>query len=157
MSTPTPTTTLARRWRLEVNMGSTLTPDYQLWPAVTNFQWTADPSIQDSSTYDAGGWADNTKTGQAWKVEATFNRKATIDATSFSVVHEKVRAAAFAFGSASELDVRWMDRDGLPEAYQGTSLVTWAPAGGDRTALDAIKVTLTGKGVLNQIVNPLAP
>lgn len=155
MSTPTPTTALARRWRLEVNMGTSAAPNFQLCPAITAFTWTMDPTIQDSSTYDDGGWSDNTKTGQAWKVEATFNRKETSDATAYSPVHEKLRAAALAFGAASEVEVRWADRDHLPEAYQGICLVTWTPSGGDRTALDAIKATLTGKGILNQIANPL--
>jgi hypothetical protein len=90
-----------------------------------------------------------------WKIEATFNRKATADSTAYSPVHEALRSAALAFGADSEIEVRWMDRDGLPEAYQGTCLVTWAPSGGDRTALDAIKATLTGKGILAQIANPI--
>lgn len=155
MSTPTPETTLARRWRLEVNMGTTAAPNFQLCPAVTNFTFTAPPTVQDSSTYDDGGWADNTKTGQAWKVEATINRRSSADSTTFSPVHEKLRAAWLAYGVASEVEIRWADRDKMPEAYQGITLVEWAPAGGDRTALDAVKITFTGKGILNQIANPL--
>lgn len=155
MSTPTPETALARRWRLEFNMGSVSTPDWQLYPAVTNFQYETPSNIEDSSTYDDGGWADNTKTGQSWSVSVTHNRKATADATAYHPVHEAARAASLAFGAASEVGVRWMDRDGLPEAYQGIALVTWAPAGGERTALDKVAVTFTGKGVLAQIDNPL--
>lgn len=155
MTTPTPETVLARRWRLEVNMGTSAAPNFQLCPAVTNFNWVPAPTIQDSSTYDDGGWSDSTKTAMGWTVDSTFNRRSTPDSTAFSTVHEKIRAAALAFGAASEIEIRWMDRDGLPEAYQGICLATWAPAGGDRTALDAVKVTFTGKGVLNQIVNPL--
>lgn len=153
----TPVTTLARRWRLEVNMGTTVTPDWQLCPAVTNFNWTADPNHEDSSTYDEGGWASNTKTGQAWKVEATINRKAAADSTAYNVVHEALKTAFLAFGDASEVGVRWMDRDGLPEAYQGVALVTWAPSGGERTKLDQVKITLTGTGALVTITNPITP
>lgn len=153
----TPVTTLARRWKLEVNMGTVLSPVWTLCPAVTDFTWSADPNIEDSSTYDEGGWASNTKTGQEWKLEVTFNRKATADATAYNPVHEALKAAFFATGDASEVGVRWMDRNGLPEAYQGIALVTWAPSGGERTKLDQIKATLTGTGPLVPITNPLTP
>ncbi|MDT0306130.1 hypothetical protein RM780_04025 [Streptomyces sp. DSM 44917] len=156
MSTPT-ATVLARRWRLEVDMSAAQDgSDFQLFPAVTDFNWTAEPNHEDSSVYEDGGWAGNTKTGQAWEVVATCNRKATADSTAYSAVHEKVRAAFFAFGDDSQVRIRWMDRDGLPEAYEGTALVTWAPQGGERTALDQVQVTFTGNGPLEQITNPLA-
>ncbi|MEU6342223.1 hypothetical protein ABZ883_14925 [Streptomyces sp. NPDC046977] len=153
MSTPTETA-LARRWRLDVNMGS---PDYQLCPAITNFQWEAPPNIEDSSTYDDEGWSDSEKTGQSWSATATFNRKASPDSTTYSPVHEALRQAAFGWGDDAKVDVRFYDRNGLPEAYQGYALVTWAPSGGERTALDQVEVTLTGKGPLTPITNPVTP
>jgi hypothetical protein len=52
--------------------------------------------------------------------------------------------------------VRWYDRDGLPEAYEGIAIVTWAPSGGEYTALDQVEVTLTGNGPLTLIDNPVA-
>ncbi|MFI7315141.1 phage tail tube protein [Streptomyces hygroscopicus] len=154
--TPTPVTALARRWRLEVNMGNSTTPDWQLCPAITDFQWSAEPNVEDSSTYDDDGWAGNTKTGQAFEVTATFNRKTSADSTVYHPVHEKLRAVAFGWGDESEVGVRWMDRNGLPEAYQGSVLVQWAPSGGAATDLDQVEVTLTGNGPLAQIDNPLA-
>lgn len=155
MSTPTETA-LARRWRVDINMGTTDSPDWQLLPAITNYTWKADPNIEDDSTYDEGGWMSNTKTGQSWSAEATFNRKATPDSTAYSTVHEALRTAAFAFGADSKVGVRFYDRDGLPEAYQGTALVTWEPSGGSRTSLEQVKATLTGTGQLLSIDNPLA-
>lgn len=154
MATPTETT-LARRWIVEVNMGTPVSPQWKLLLAVTDFSPAADPNIEDDSSYDAGGWMENTKTGQSWKADVTFNRKATPDSTTYSDVHEALRAAAFAFGAASKVGVRWYDRDGLPEAYQGTCLVTWAPSGGDRTKLEQIKATFTGTGQLLLIDNPI--
>lgn len=155
MATPTETT-LARRWVVEVNMGTDVSPTWTLLPAITNFTWKADPNVEDDSTYDEGGWMSNTKTGQAWSAEATFNRKATPDSTAYSPVHEALRAAAFAFGAASKVGIRFFDRDGLPEAYQGVALVQWEPSGGSRTALEQIKATLTGTGQLLLIDNPAA-
>lgn len=156
MSTPTETV-LARRWRLDVNMGTDLSPDWQQFPAITDFNWTADPNVEDSSTYDEGGWASNTKTGQEFKLEVSFNRKGSPDSTTYSPVHEKLRAAFFGWGDDSEIGVRWYDRAGLPEAYQGKTLVNWAPSGGERTKLDQVKATLTGTGELELITNPITP
>jgi hypothetical protein len=149
-------TALARRWKVEINMGTDVSPTWTLCPAITNLTWKADPNVEDDSTYDEGGWASNTKTGQSWSMEATFNRKASADSTAYDVVHEALRAAAFAFGAASKVGVRWYDRDGLPEAYQGVALVQWEPSGGTRTALEQVKATLTGTGQLLMIDNPLA-
>jgi hypothetical protein len=154
MATPTETA-LARRWRVDVNMGTDVAPDWQLLPAITNHSPKSPPDIEDDSTYDEGGWASNTKTGQSWSAETTFNRKATPDSTAYSAVHEKLRAAHFGFGTDSKVEIRWYDRDGLPEAYQGTALVTWEASGGNRTALEQIKVTFTGTGQLMLIDNPL--
>lgn len=156
MSTPTETA-LARRWRLDVNMGTTLAKDYQLCPAITEFQWTAPPNIENSTSYDTEGWAENTKTAQEWQVEMTFNRKSTPDSTAYSPVHEKLRRAFLKYGAESEVQVRFYDRNGLPEAYEGIALVTWEPQGGEYTALDQVQVTLTGTGPLAEITNPVTP
>lgn len=155
MSTPTPTTALARRWALDVNMGTVETPDWTRVPGITEFNPAAEPNIEDSSSYDSEGWAENTKTGQSWELGVTINRKINDSVKVYHPTHEKFRAAAFAFGSASEVQVRYMDRNGLPEAYQGTALVTWAPSGGEYTALDQVEMTLTGTGPLVAITNPI--
>ncbi|MGW7198452.1 phage tail tube protein [Streptomyces chryseus] len=155
MSTPTETV-LARQWRLEINMGTVAVPDWQLCPAITEFSWTAEPNHEDSTTYDTDGWTESDKTAQSWEVEATFNRKATPDATAYSPVHEKIRLAMFAYGEAHKVHMRWMDRNGLPEAYEGFGLPNWEPQGGEATDLGQVQVTWTGTGALTPITNPLA-
>ncbi|TLQ43486.1 phage tail tube protein [Streptomyces marianii] len=156
MSTPTETA-LARRWRMDVNMGASGSPDWQLCPAITEFQWTADPNHEDDTTYDSDGWKTNVKTAQEWEVEATFNRKASPDSTTYSPVHEKLRAAFLAYGEDSRVGIRFYDRNGLPEAYSGDVLVAWEPQGGEYTDLDQVQVTLTGTGPLTSITNPVTP
>ncbi|MFD3790776.1 phage tail tube protein [Streptomyces cyaneofuscatus] len=158
MSTPVEpdVVALARRWRIEVNTGTTAVPDWKLCPGVTSFQPAAEPNIEDSSDYDSDGWAGNTKTGQAWELSLTINRKVKETAKTYNAVHEALRMASFAYGGASQVHVRYMDRRGLPEAYEGRALVTWAPSGGEYTALDQVEVTLTGDGPLLPIENPLA-
>ncbi|MFF9312144.1 phage tail tube protein [Streptomyces sp. NPDC014748] len=157
MSTPTPVTALARRWRLELDMSVAKDgSDWQLVPGVTSFEPSADPNIEDSSDYDSGGWAGNTKTGQAWELGVTINRRINDQVKVYHPTHEALRAAAFSFGSASQVHLRYYDRDGLPEAYEGVALVTWKPSGGEYTALDQVELTLTGDGPLALITNPVA-
>ncbi|MFF7851929.1 phage tail tube protein [Streptomyces sp. NPDC007910] len=157
MATPTPVTALARRWRLEIDMSAAKDgSDWQLVPGITEFSPAAEPNIEDSSSYDSDGWAENTKTGQSWELGVTINRKINDQVKVYHPTHEKLRAAAFAFGSASEVRVRYYDRNGLPEAYDGIALVTWAPSGGEYTALDQVELTLTGTGPLASITNPAA-
>ncbi|MFH9823008.1 phage tail tube protein [Streptomyces bobili] len=157
MSTPTPTNALARRWKIDIDMSAAKDgSDYQNIIGVTDFQQTAEPNIEDSSDYDSAGWAGNTKTGQAWEVSLTINRRINDQVKVYHPTHEALRVAAFGYGSASEVRVRYYDRDGLPEAYEGTAIVTWAPSGGETTALDQVEVTLTGNGALALITNPVA-
>ncbi|WP_055563059.1 phage tail tube protein [Streptomyces atriruber] len=73
---------------------------------------------------------ENTKTRRDWEVEVTFDRKATPDSTAYAAVHEKIRSAFFAYGEASKVHMRYMDRNGLPEAYEGYGLPKWEPQGG---------------------------
>lgn len=157
MSTPTPVTALARRWRLEINMGTDVAPDWKLCPAITEFQPAFEPNLEESTTYDTDGWTEQEKTAQSWELATTFNRKATADATAYSPVHEKIRLAAFAYGEDSKVHLRFMDRNGLPEAYEGRAIPTWAPSGGEATALDQTEVTFTGTGALTPITNPITP
>ncbi|MFG2900980.1 phage tail tube protein [Streptomyces zaomyceticus] len=153
----TPVTALARRWRLEIDMSAAKDgSDWQMVPGVTEFTPAAEPNIEDSSSYDSDGWAENTKTGQSWELGVTINRKINDLTKVYHPTHEALRLASFAFGSASEVHVRYFDRNGMPEAYEGTSLVTWAPSGGEYTALDQVEMTLTGHGALVPITNPVA-
>lgn len=157
MSTPTPTeTALARRWRLEINLGTDEVPDWQLCPGITEFEWTAEPNLEDGTEYDTDGWTQNTKTAQSWEVVATFNRKTTPDQTAYSPVHEAIRAAFFAYGADSNVHLRFMDRNGLPEAYEGKAVPEWEPQGGEYTDLDQVEVTFHGNGPLDEIDNPLS-
>ncbi|MET8765468.1 phage tail tube protein [Streptomyces sp. NPDC004658] len=157
MSTPTPVTALARRWRLEIDMSAEKDgSDWQMVPGITAFTPAAEPNIEDSSSYDSDGWAENTKTGQSFELSVTINRKINDLAKTYHPTHEAIRRAAFGWGSSSEVHLRYMDRTGLPEAYEGTALVTWAPSGGEYTALDQVELTFTGTGPLLLIDNPMA-
>ncbi|GFH36637.1 phage tail tube protein [Streptomyces pacificus] len=156
MSTPTEETELAREWRLEVNMGTEETPDWQLCPGVREFQPASEPNIEDSSDYDSDGWAGNTKTAQSWELSVTIRRKANKSVKVFHPVHEKIRLAHYAYGAANLVHLRYMNRNGLPEAYEGKAIPNWQPSGGEYTALGETEITFTGDGPLTPITNPYA-
>jgi hypothetical protein len=158
MSTPVETneTELAREWRLEINMGTAEAPDWQLCPGVREFQPASEPNIEDASDYDGEGWASNEKTGQAWELSVTIRRKANKTVKVYSPVHEAIRLAHFAYGDANKVHLRYMNREGLPEAYEGKAIPNWQPSGGEYTALGETEITFTGDGPLTPIDNPLA-
>lgn len=158
MSTPveTKTTALARRWKMDVNMGTDAVPDWKALIAITECQPTFPPNIEESSTYDSDGWAENEKTAQSWEVATTFNRRVNDTTNVFNDVHEAIRQAAFAYGSAARVHLRIYDRNGLPEAYEGEALVEWEDQGGEYNALGQVSATFTGTGPLELIANPVA-
>ena len=156
MSTPTPEIELAREWRLEINMGTDEAPDWQLCPGVREFTFTSEPNFEDSSDYDTDGWAGNTKTAQAWEVNTTIVRKKSETSKVYNPVHEAIRLAHFEYGDANKVHLRFMNRNGLPEAYEGKALPNWAPSGGEYSALGEVEITFTGDGALTPIDNPLA-
>ena len=154
----TPVTALARRWVLQLDMSANQDgSDWQTVIGLADFKPpTPDPNIEDSSDYDSNGWNGNTKTAQSWELAFTINRRENDQTKVFHPTHEKIRAAAWGFGSASKAHCRWYDRDGLPEAYEGTGIVKWEYSGGEHTALDQVEVTITGDGALALITNPVA-
>lgn len=159
MTTPVPTydtNALARRWILEVNVGADEAEDWQQCMGLAEFVPAApEPNNEDSSDYDSGGWTGNTKTAQSWELTFTINRKIDETQKVYHPVHEALRRAGMKFGGASKAHVRYYDRDGMPEAYEGKGIVQWAPSGGETTALEQVEVTITGDGPLEEIDNPL--
>ncbi|MFH8403736.1 phage tail tube protein [Streptomyces sp. NPDC018019] len=161
MSTPTPPaetiTALARRYRCEIDMSTDgTTPAWTLLPGISEFAPKIEPTQQESTTYDAEGWVEQTVTMLAWSIETTIAHRAHPTTGAFNAVQEKLRKASMAFGADSYVRVRYYDRNGAADAYAGQALVTWEPDGGGADELDTVKVTLTGSGPLVEITNPAA-
>ncbi|MFE7316407.1 phage tail tube protein [Streptomyces sp. NPDC057555] len=160
MSTPTPpaetVTALARRYRLELDMGTDGTPAWTMVPGITEFTPKIEPTQQDVTTYDAEGWSEQAVTMLAWSVEVTLAHRAHPETGKFNAAQEALRKASMRFGADSYVTVRYYDRNGADDAYQGRALVTWEPDGGGPDEVDTIKVALTGSGPLVEITNPVA-
>ncbi|MBA9003661.1 phage tail tube protein [Thermomonospora cellulosilytica] len=148
-------TDLARRYRWQLNLGTEAVPDWQTVMGTVEFKPTVDPTIQDDSDYESNGWKGNTKTAQAWKIEAKISHKYDPDTLAYHPTHDALEAASEAFGADSRIQVRYFDRSGKGTGRQGWALVTWAPEGGDTEQLDRVTVTLTGDGPLTSIANPV--
>ncbi|MFB4320672.1 phage tail tube protein [Actinomadura sp. 21ATH] len=148
------TSTLARRWILEVNTGTVSSPVWTRVRAIGELKPTQENNMEDDSDYDSDGWASNTKTQMSWEIETKILRKKGVESGNHDPGQEALRAKADQFGAAGTAHVRWYDREGGPEAYQGFGSVSWEPEGGDAKDLEAVTVKITGNGKRTVITNP---
>jgi hypothetical protein len=149
------TTALARKYKLQIDTSGV--PTWTTVMGIVEFKPGLSPNLEDDGSYDDEGWGSQTKTGLDWTVEAKVKRAHDPDdVTVYDVGQEAIRTASELFGADGVVHVRWYDRFGGPEAYEGYAEVTWAPDGGKRTDLEFVQVTLTGKGERSVIANPEA-
>lgn len=148
--------TLARKFRVEVNTGTTAAPVWTPVRAVMDFKPAVDTNLEDDSDYDGDGWASSVKTQLSWSLEAKLGRKIGFSSGIYDPGQEALRTASTEFGTGGTVEVRWYDRNGGPEAYQGFATVSWEPEGGDTKALDMATAKLTGSGKRRDIANPAA-
>lgn len=147
------TTALARRFRVDV---STLAAP-STWVAfrgINDLNPPITPTLQGADDYDTNGWASFEKTMQAWILTIKALRKTT--AGVFDPGQELVRGSQLGFGDAARVNVRWYDRNGAPEAFQGVAIVGWVPSKTGVADLDEVTCTLTGDGTLTPIPNPFS-
>lgn len=158
--TPLGASTTMRQWYLDVDTaGSTVSPTWVGVLGIMEFKPALEPTLQDDSDFDSGGFQSSTKTAEKWSVEAKIARKVTIaDGTVYDVGQEFLRAKAFGqMGPANSVHIRYYEmQDNGPrvEAYEGFAAVTWSPDGGKMEDLNLVSLTLTGQGKLNQITHP---
>jgi hypothetical protein len=152
------TNALARRFRVDVDTGY---PSAAAWTALTGITEVApkiESTLQDADDYDSDGWGGSEKTMQKWSVEITVLRT-NDNAGAFPAAQEALRAAQIGFGTDCRAHIRWYDRNGAAEAYEGYGIVQWERANSGVTDLDAAKITITaaaGSSSLTAITNPLA-
>lgn len=148
--------TLARKWKLDVNTGTTAVPVWTPVRAIGELKPTLESNMEDDSDYDSDGWASETKTQIKWGLEVKVLRKIGVTSDNYDPGQEALRVAAVAFGSAGTPELRWYDRDGGPEAYSGFGSVSWEPEGGEAKDLDTVTIKIAGNGRRTSIANPAA-
>lgn len=147
--------TLARKWKLDVDVSPAQDgTGYIPVRAITDFQPAIADTLTDDSTYDDGGWGSDTKTMLKWSNVVKLMRKKGIGSGAYDPGQEALRAAQDQFGAAGVVRVRWYNRNGGSEAYEGYANVAWTEDGGNTTALGSVTCTLTGSGARTVIANP---
>lgn len=149
--------TLARKFRVEVDISEDGTPEWVQVRGINELTPGIDSNLEDDSDYDSDGWTSQTKTSMGWSLEMKMIRKIGFTTKLPDPGQEKIRLAADEFGVDGTAHVRWYDRTGGPEAYEGYGTVTWSPDGGGVTALDSASCTITGQGRRVKITNPVTP
>lgn len=152
--------TLARKFKVEVLPGAD-DPTTDSWlpiRGVQEFTPGKDDNLEDDSDYDSDGWTSQTRTGQSWSLAVKVARKQSSGdaggALEYDPGQEVVRAASDKFGIEGTVHVRWYNRNGGDEAYQGRAMAGFADDGGSTTALSTASLTLTGTGAREAIDNP---
>lgn len=152
--------TLARKFKVEVLPGAS-DPEQAgaTWLPVRGIQEltpSKDDNLEDDSDYDSDGWTSQTRTGQSWGLELSVARKQSGAGVTlaYDPGQELIRAASDQFGVDGTVWVRWFNRDGGDEAYQGRAQAGFTDNGGGVTALSTASITLTGNGKRERIENP---
>ena len=146
-------TYLARKWRVDVNTGTTGSPVWVQVKGVTNLTPGLSATTQAADDYDSDGWGSDEKTMLKWNLAISLLRKGTNETTP-DPGQEALRDKADKFGSEGTAHVRWYDREDGPEAYEGFGNVSWEPGGGGAGDLESVTVNITGKGARTEITNP---
>ncbi|EEP73501.1 hypothetical protein MCAG_03828 [Micromonospora sp. ATCC 39149] len=149
-------TALARRYRLQLNMATPGSPDWDTLIGVEEFKPTYSARREDDETYEDEGAMRRAVTGYSWGIELKIIHRTGSDGITWNPVQEALRAAAEANDTQDgEVHIRWYDRNGLDGAnYEGYALVDWSPEGGNPGARDVVAVVLHGQGARTSITNP---
>jgi hypothetical protein len=145
------TTALARRYRADVSKDGI---NWVQIMGMNDFNPAIDRTTQDSSDYESDGWGSSEITMQAWSVDIKANRKT--NSGVFDPGQELCRLASDKFGEDARLYVRWYDKNGGTEAYQGRGIVEFSRSKTGVTDLDEAEIKITGDGARKEIPNPLS-
>lgn len=149
--------TNARKWKLQIDTSAAQDgTSYIDVRAVQDFAAPLADTLTDDSTYDDGGWTSQARTGLTWNATVKLARKQGITSKAYDLGQETLRASSKQFGTGGLVRVRWFDRNGGPEAYEGFAFVSWSDDGGATTALATVTCTLAGNGARTDITNPAA-
>ena len=146
------TTALARKFRVDVTSDLTLAGGWVELKGISALKPTVDGNTVETSAYDTDGWDSFEITGNAWGVTATVFRRTL--AGVYDPGQELARATIGQFGDGARVGIRWYDKNGGPEAYQGVAIVKWERANDGVKDVDTATITFMGDGARTTITNP---
>lgn len=157
--TPLGAVTLNRKWRVDVNTGTTETPVWVPLRGIGEFTPTTEYTTQDTSDFDSEGFQSTSVTALGWGLEATVQRKTTAeDEAAYDAAQEALRLASEVMGLGNVVPIRYYEDNGPTgpkvQAYAGNVGVQWSEGGGDMTANSTATVTLMGQGRRVNITHP---
>ncbi|OKI47235.1 phage tail tube protein [Micromonospora sp. CB01531] len=158
MTSPVQTVTaLARRFAVEVDVNPSGVADWQPLIGIEDLKPNRTQRKVADESYDDAGAERSAITGSSWTLDIKLIHRTGIDGVTFNAVQEHLRVKGEANDALTgEAHVRWFDRSGQGEAWEGRCLVDWVPDGGNGGARDMISVKLNGQGARVAIVNPNA-
>lgn len=148
----TNTTALARKFRVDVTSDLALSAGWLELIGIYDLKPSVDPNMVETSAYDTDGWDSFEITGNAWSLTSSFWRRKS--AGVYPPAQELIRGCVGQYGDAARVGLRWYERDGGPECFQGVGIVKWERANTGVKDADAANATFTGDGVLVPIANP---
>ncbi len=156
---PLGASTTVRKWYADVNVNTFASPTWVGIFGMTEFKPAIEPTLQDDSDMDGGGYKSQTKTAEAWSCEFKVKRAVTTaSSTAYDPGQEFLRLKAIGqFGPANQVDIRYYEMEPSGpriESYRGFAAVSWSPDGGQMDALDMVSVVLTGQGKLTPTTHP---
>jgi hypothetical protein len=138
------------RWMLEVDTaGSWTSPTWTPVFGVQSMTPAINPNKVDNSDFDTGIWTSQTTTGLAWSVAVTVEHKTYGGAEDPGQAF--IRQSSIPTGASAQphlIHVRWYDRYGAAEIYEGYASPTWAAQGGTSKDTEKAAITLDGNGAL---------
>lgn len=140
---------LSNRWVVQVDTaGSDTTPTWVTVFGRKSFGPTINPTKVDNSDSDTGIWASQATVGLAWTAALVLEHKLYSGAEDVGQAFLRQAGAPTGVNAEPELvHVRWFDRFGGTEVYEGWASVSWVASTAEKDT-DKVTVTLDGQGAL---------
>lgn len=160
-------TTLGKSFEygVDINLGTTGSPDWQSIRRISGVQPTYTPTTQDVQTYDDLGAQNSDVTGWSWSLAFNVQVNRSLSTGLYLPEIEALLARASdpdAKGEAAVAEFRWYHKPetGEPnpnDARQGIGTISVSRTNvGPNGEVENLTVTITGKGTFAKITNPFA-
>lgn len=150
----------AANWAVQVDTTPTgEEPTWEFWRGISKFDPSQDPTMQDDTDIDSGGFKSQqvTATSLDIAVEGLFKGVRGVDGvTPLNPGCAYVRSLRLKVGIENELHLRFWRTDGLESsAWEHYFAVGWKDVGGSNEELQKFTADLKGRGKPKEIAKPV--
>lgn len=145
--------TLARDWALQVNTGTTETPDWIFVRGLSKFAPQTTPTMQDDSDIDSEGYKSQIATALQMTFQGEGKRKGEKSGDVFQQDpgQAALRAVGRKMGLGNVIQARCWRTDGVQEGYESNFSVEWTDVDGGNEDLDSFNFTMMSRGKPREI------